>query len=256
MHTTNALKENGQQALDDFTDSAPGREPSVVHSSYGRLRVHMPYWLGTREEEIAAEVMRFAGVTHAEANPLTGNLLILFQPGKTSARALLEALPFLRLPAQPPIRLVEELACEEGDYVTGARRVVYQVLGWGSVGMAVVGAILPGIPTAPFVILAGYFFIRSSPEAHKWLRESRWFGPILRDWEDHRAVRRSVRNAALLLIVVSMAITLWLGLPPLLTVSIVALQVIGLAIVLNLRVVDPKDTEPTADVLQLRAAAN
>jgi uncharacterized membrane protein YbaN (DUF454 family) len=256
MYSANDSRENGQQSLDDFTDSAPGREPSVVHSIYGRLRVHLPLWLGTREDEIAEEVMRFVGVTHAEANPLTGNLLILFQPSQISARALLEALPALRLQSSPPIRLAEDLESESGDYVTGARRVVYQVLGWGSVGMAVVGAIMPGIPTAPFVILAGYFFIRSSKKAHTWLRESRWFGPILRDWEDHRAVRRSVRNAALALIVVSMAITIWLGLPQLLTVSIVALQVIGLAIILNLRVVDPKDTESPADVLPLRAAAN
>jgi uncharacterized membrane protein YbaN (DUF454 family) len=255
MHPSNALQENGQQTPDAFTDAAPGRGPSVVHSSYGRLRIHLPYWLGTRDDEIAAEMKRFAGVTHAEASPLTGNLLILFQPGKTNARALLEALPLLRLQAHAPIRLLEESESESGNYVTGARRVVYQVLGWGSVGMAVVGAIMPGIPTAPFVILAGYFFIRSSPEAHKWLRESRWFGPILRDWEDHRAVRRSIRNVAVLLIVVSMAITLWLGLPPLLTVSIVAMQALGLAIVVNLRVVDAKDLESPADVLQLHAAA-
>jgi uncharacterized protein len=256
MQSRIVLKENDLLPFDDFTDAAPLREPTVVHSSYGRLRVHLPHWLGTREEEIAAEVMRFAGVTHAEANPLTGNLLILFQPGTASVRALLDVLPSVRLPVAPPLRLVEEAApppVEAGDYVTGVRRVVYQALGWGSVGMAVVGAILPGIPTAPFVILAGYFFIRSSPRAHQWLRESRWFGPMLRDWEDYRGVRRSVRNAALALIAVGMAVTLWLGLPPLLTGSIVAMQVVGIAIVLSLHVVDANDARPVADVLHLHA---
>ena len=81
---------------------------------------------------------------------------------------------------------------EPAGYVTGLRRKVYQVLGWASVGMAVVGFALPGIPGAPFVVLAGYFFIRSSPRSHAWLLQSRWFGPILRDWEQHRAVRPTI----------------------------------------------------------------
>jgi uncharacterized protein len=123
--------------------------------------------------------------------------------------------------------------------MTGTGRVVYQALGWASVGMAVVGAITPGIPTAPFVLLAGYFFIRSSREAHEWLRQSRWFGPMLRDWEEHRGVRRSIRNAAVGLIVLGMAVTLMLGLPTAVLATILTLQLVGLAIVLSLRVVEP-----------------
>ena len=255
MHDSIAFKDDGPPPFEDFTDAAPAREPSVVHSAYGRLRVHLPCWQGTRGEQLADETARITGVTHAEANPLTGNLLILFEPGKTSVGNLLEALPSLRLQAPPAIRLVEESEPEQadaGDYVTGVRRILYRIMGWSSVGMGVIGAIVPGIPTSPFVILAGYFFIRSSPEAHKWLRESRWFGPILRDWEDYRGVRRPLRNAALALIAIGMAVTLWLGLPPLVTASILAMQVIGIAIVMSLHVVDSEETDAAADVLPLR----
>ncbi len=233
-------------ALSPFVDDASLHEPEVVHSSYGRLRMHLPNWSGDLDIELAAEVMRWAGVTHAAANPLTGNLLILFQPAQTSARTLLERLSAVRLRATPMLRLIQEEdietpTAELREHVTGAWRVVYQAMGWGSVGMAVVGAILPGIPTAPFVILAGYFFIRSSPQAHQWLRESRWFGPLLRDWEEHRAVRRSLRNAALALIAAGMAIAIWLGLPTLLTTSIVAMQVVGMVIVMSLPVIDASE---------------
>jgi uncharacterized membrane protein YbaN (DUF454 family) len=237
-------------AEDDLAETAPAREPIVVHSSYGRLRVHLPAWQGTRPQALADEVRRLSGVSHAEANPLTGNLLIQFQPDRTSVRVLLEALPSLQLPTPMPIQAVEaaqEMQLPSGQYVTGTWRTVYHSLGWGSVGMAVVGAITPGIPTAPFVILAGYFFVRSSPEAHQWLRESRWFGPILRDWEDHRAIRRSVRNFALGLIVASMAAMLWLGLSPLLTGTILALQALGVAIVLSLPVVEAAEALKVAD---------
>src|SRR5262249_37815428 len=155
---------------------------------------------GTDGDQIAAAVSSLPGVSHAEANPLTGNVLILFEPAQTNAPALLAALPAVRF--GPPLLAAELGQHDSGPepsrqllpdgqfrYVTGTTRVVYRALGWTSVGMAVVGAITPGIPTAPFVILGGYFFIRSSPEAHQWLRQSRGFGPILRDWEEHRGVR-------------------------------------------------------------------
>jgi uncharacterized membrane protein YbaN (DUF454 family) len=250
------VSENGGEVV-------PAREPSVVHSSFGRLRVHLPHWSGIGDAELVAEVCRLRGVTDASVSAITRNLLILFTPRETSAQALLERLPTLRLEA--PMRLavlredddpqrvpvttalrgdpLESPPTELDGYMTGAGRVLYQVLGWSSVGMAVVGAILPGIPTAPFVVLAGYFFIRSSPEAHEWLRQSRWFGPMLRDWEEHRAVRRSLRNAAVGLIVFSMGLTALLGLPTTLTATIITLQLVGLAIVLSLPVIE-HSTEP------------
>jgi uncharacterized protein len=241
------------------TSSHPAvQEPGMVHSSIGRLRVHLPHWTGEEPDAIVAGIRHLSAVTHAEANSVTSNVLILFEPARTSAPAILEAIPTLRVDlfiASPaPATALETtgtlvtqpLEPKPGEmvYMTGAGRVIYKALGWASVGMAIVGAILPGIPAAPFVILAGYFFIRSSPEAHQWLRQSRWFGPMLRDWEEHRGVRRSVRNFALALIAGGMVLTLLLGLPSVLTITIVACQVIGLAIVLRLRVVEPLALEP------------
>jgi uncharacterized protein len=266
MRNLSAWRADALEPPEDLTDSAPARAPTVVHSSFGRLRVHLPHWSGARAEDLVASLRRLPGVTHAEANPLTGNALLLFEPRQTSAQALLEALPALRL--QPgwllsdsdnPPPAAEETALQlavvgegapdqagPGVYMTGTGRVVYKALGWSSVGMAVVGAITPGIPTAPFVILAGYFFVRSSPEAHHWLRQSRGFGPLLRDWEEHRGVRRSVRNAAAGLIGGGMAVTALLGLPGALLGTILALQVVGLGIVLRLKVIDPSPPVPAA----------
>jgi uncharacterized membrane protein YbaN (DUF454 family) len=258
MITSRAALLDVPEAREDFADAAPFREPSVVHSGFGRLRVHLPHWLGTRADEIAAGIQCLPGVTAAEANPLTGNVLILFEPRQTSARALLETLPGLRF--EPAVRLPLVPGVGNGlpqephpagsvVYMTGTGRVVYRVLGWSSVGMAVVGAITPGIPTAPFVILAGYFFTRSSPQAHEWLRQSRWFGPILRDWEEHRGIRRWVRNATLALIGGGMVVTALLGLSAPLTATIITLQAVGVAIVLNLRVIEPDAGAPAAAVV-------
>jgi uncharacterized membrane protein YbaN (DUF454 family) len=228
----------------------PAREHEIVHYSYGRLRVHLPSWTGHEASGIETKLRTLPGVTRATANGLTGNILILFNPKQTGPEVLiteLMALPFpekcvmvpaLKVVTAEPTPSAVEQEPHETQYVTGARRVLYHMLGWASVVMAIIGAILPGIPTAPFVILAGYFFIRSSREAHEWLRNSRWFGQILRDWEEHHGISRKTRNFAVGLILVSAGICSMLGLSLPLLLSIYAMQLAGLVIVLRLRVVD------------------
>jgi uncharacterized membrane protein YbaN (DUF454 family) len=205
-------------------------------------------------------------VTSAERSKWTDNILIKFDPGLTMQETLLAelrlavdtwplAVPLPISAADEPPALIDvsnpsyaleasSPAQPDGYYVTGLRRHVYQILGWASVGMAAVGFALPGIPGAPFVVLAGYFFIRSSPKAHAWLLQSRWFGPILRDWDQHRGIRRSLKYTAVGLIVVAMAVVLLLGLPAALVATILVLEVIGLFIVLQIPVVEP--TPPAA----------
>lgn len=231
------------------------REHQIVHHSYGRIRVHLPSWNCKGEADLEARLRQLTGVTRATANGLTGNILILFNPRETGPETLIPALlamPFSettvaapvqkRVPAPlPPVRAAEaepQPRPAATQYVTGVRRLLYRMLGWASVVMAIVGFILPGIPGAPFVILAGYFFIRSSPEAHQWLRESRWFGQILRDWEEHRGISRTTRNFAIGMILVAAVLCYLLGLPWPLLIFVWACQLGALMLVLSLRVVD------------------
>jgi hypothetical protein len=67
--------------------------------------------------------------------------------------------------------------------------------------MAYLGAILPGLPTTPWVLLASACFARSSPRLQRWLRRSPVFGTLLRDWDEHRGIRRPVKWVAVCLVV-------------------------------------------------------
>lgn len=64
----------------------------IVHSSFGRLRVHLERWPGAGSRRLAAFLHEIPGVRRAEANPLTGNVLLLYDPDRTNARVLLHAL--------------------------------------------------------------------------------------------------------------------------------------------------------------------
>ncbi len=100
----------------------------------------------------------------------------------------------------PPQQVSEELAAPPVQ-ATGARRWLFLALGLFFIGVAVLGAILPVLPTTPWVLLAGYCFARSSPRLHRWLRNSPYFGHLLRDWEMHRGVRWRVKLFAVGMVV-------------------------------------------------------
>lgn len=79
-------------------------------------------------------------------------------------------------------------------------RGVYVGVGFGFVGLGVLGAILPGLPSTVFFLLALWAFKRSSPRFEQWLLDNRYIGPALRDWDEHRSIRRGTRNFAIALI--------------------------------------------------------
>jgi uncharacterized protein len=69
-----------------------------------------------------------------------------------------------------------------------ALRLFYLGLGWLSVGLGVVGIIMPILPTTPFLLLAVWAFSRSSPELAEKLRNHPKAGPYIRAWQDHGVI--------------------------------------------------------------------
>lgn len=97
------------------------------------------------------------------------------------------------------------------NVLTGWRRWLYVSLGCVFLGLASVGAFLPGLPTTPFLILASYFLIRSSPRLHRRMLQSKTFGPLLRDWERHRGLTRRVKYIAIAACTLTIGLSIWLG---------------------------------------------
>ncbi|MCI0639015.1 MAG: YbaN family protein [Gemmataceae bacterium] len=140
-------------------------------------------------------------------------------------------------PVAPPPELEHTLPA----VAHGPRRWLYVGLGCFFVGLGGVGVFLPILPTTPFLLLASFFFFRSSPRLNRWLLRSRLFGPFLRDWQRHRAVSRRVKFTALTMIVLAVAGSAYFGdlsLPWILVLC--ALALIGIIVVLRLPVLPPR----------------
>lgn len=87
------------------------------------------------------------------------------------------------------------------------RRHLYLVAGFVCIGLAIIGAILPVMPTTVFVIMAAYCFARSSPALERRLLDHPRFGPHILRWRRNGAVSRSGKIAATIAFAVSIALT-------------------------------------------------
>lgn len=117
----------------------------------------------------------------------------------------------------------------------GPRRFLYLALAAVFLGLGLLGAILPGLPTTPFLLLMSYFLARSSPRLHARVIRLPIVGGPLRDWQAHQGVRPQVKIAATAMVLAVVATTLlfsdW---PAAFRAAIVALAALGLFVVWRL----------------------
>ena len=75
-------------------------------------------------------------------------------------------------------------------------RWVWWLLAYVSLGLGLVGIVVPGLPTVPFVLLAAFAAARGSQRLHRRLLAHAQFGPMIRDWPAYGAVSRGAKVLA------------------------------------------------------------
>lgn len=75
-------------------------------------------------------------------------------------------------------------------------RMIYHVIGLLMIVLAIIGAVLPIMPTVPFLLVASWCFARSSPRFHNWLHGHKVFGPPIKQWEEQGVISPFVKALA------------------------------------------------------------
>ena len=109
------------------------------------------------------------------------------------------------------------------------KKLVWNALGFLSLGMAYIGVITPGIPYSIFVVFAAYCFSKGSERMHRWIYNHRLFGPFLTNWNTKRVFPQKMKYFMLFMMSTSLAI-MWLTAIPVRGIIYTALFMLCVAV--------------------------
>lgn len=77
------------------------------------------------------------------------------------------------------------------------------ILAYFFLAVALVGVVIPGLPTVPFLLLTAWFAARGSDRLHSWLYAHPHLGKLLIDWEQQGAISRTSKVVAVSMLIIS-----------------------------------------------------
>ena len=81
-------------------------------------------------------------------------------------------------------------------------KILWILLGSFFVMIGAIGAVIPGLPTTLFLILAAACYIRSSQRLYDWLIANETFGPYLKDYREGKGIPRRAKKIALVMMTI------------------------------------------------------
>jgi uncharacterized protein len=103
--------------------------------------------------------------------------------------------------------------------------LILKITGVFFVGLAILGVVLPILPTTPFLLVAAACFAKSSPELQRKLLANKTFGPLIHDWQKYRSIPRKAKRIALLTMILSVCWSAFMLQSVMLTALVVALVI-------------------------------
>lgn len=108
-----------------------------------------------------------------------------------------------------------------------AARFGYLVLGLLCVGLGIIGAFLPVMPTTVFMLIAVWAFSKSSARLERWLLEHPRFGPRIREWREHHTIPLPIKLTAWGSMAASLTVMIVAGAAPIALIGAGSVMLIG-----------------------------
>jgi hypothetical protein len=87
-------------------------------------------------------------------------------------------------------------------------RAIFLVLGTIFLCLAVLGVVIPVLPTTPFVLLAAACYLRASKRLHDRLLRSRTFGPVIAAWQEQGAIPPRAKVVAIVMVTATFVVSI------------------------------------------------
>ncbi|MCD4732911.1 YbaN family protein [bacterium] len=76
-----------------------------------------------------------------------------------------------------------------------------------SLGLGILGIILPVLPTTPFLLLSAACYVRGSARLYRWLLSTKHLGNYIRAWREKKGIALGLKISIISLMLITIAIT-------------------------------------------------
>ena len=90
-------------------------------------------------------------------------------------------------------------------------RIIYLSIGFISLALAIVGVVLPLLPTTPFLLLSIACFSKSSKRFEDWLYHTKLYQTYVADYRETKSIAKERKKWILLQIYILMGISIFLA---------------------------------------------
>ncbi len=100
--------------------------------------------------------------------------------------------------------------------------LLWRTLALLTLALGMIGVVVPGLPTVPFLLLAAWAGTHGWPRLEHWLLNHPRYGFSIRQWREHGAVSRRAKVAATLMMALSVVVITLSAAPLLVKISVPA----------------------------------
>jgi uncharacterized membrane protein YbaN (DUF454 family) len=93
-----------------------------------------------------------------------------------------------------------------GEKLMNIKKILYIILGCIGVGLGAVGAVVPMLPTFPFLMMAAFFFARSSEKLDRWFKGTKLYKNNLEDYVAVRGMTWKTKIRIMIIVTLLMSI--------------------------------------------------
>jgi uncharacterized membrane protein YbaN (DUF454 family) len=87
----------------------------------------------------------------------------------------------------------DEYPCKTNQINNRLIKGLLTIVGTISVGLGILGILLPLLPTTPFFLLAAACYSRSSRKFYHWLLNNKWFGKYIKNYREGKGIPIKVK---------------------------------------------------------------